>query len=191
MLTPFQVCFNFPTRQKRSCLKIKIFFSPAINPNFTTCCACHEKWHMNLTKSCACHETRTLTRQSVKGRTLLIMQLYPQLGMPKKRTPFRYQYCSDRWKYLALPATKSDTGILPNAAHDTQKMGYWLFKCCTSSDENNIKRLFDIYGIIKEAEIRKKSNKTTNSQNLRSVCFVIMLNLGVMRRWLRGAAAPH
>ena len=106
-------------------------------------------------------------------------------------TPFRYQYCSDRWKYLALPATKSDTGILPNAAHDTQKMGYWLFKCCTSCDENNIKRLFDIYGIIKEAEIRKKSNKTTNSQNLRNVCLVIMLNLGVMRRWFRGAAAAH
>ena len=30
--------------------------APAIIPNFTTCCACHEKWHMNFTKCCACHK---------------------------------------------------------------------------------------------------------------------------------------
>ena len=32
------------------------FPAPAIIPNFTTCCTCHEKWHMNFTKCCACHE---------------------------------------------------------------------------------------------------------------------------------------
>ena len=37
-------------------LKITTFPAPAIIPNFTTCCACHEKWHMNFTKCCACHE---------------------------------------------------------------------------------------------------------------------------------------
>ena len=26
-------------------------------PNFTKCCACHEKWHSDITKCCACHET--------------------------------------------------------------------------------------------------------------------------------------
>ena len=31
-------------------------FPPAIIPNFTTCCACHKKWHMNFTKCCACHK---------------------------------------------------------------------------------------------------------------------------------------
>ena len=29
--------------------------SPII-PNFSTCCACHEKWHINFTKCCTCHE---------------------------------------------------------------------------------------------------------------------------------------
>ena len=37
-------------------LKITTFPAPAIIPNFTTCCACHKKWHMNFTKCCACHE---------------------------------------------------------------------------------------------------------------------------------------
>ena len=30
--------------------------APAIIPNFTEYCACHEKWHLNFTKYCACHE---------------------------------------------------------------------------------------------------------------------------------------
>ena len=29
---------------------------PAIIPNFTEYCACHEKWHFNFTEYCACHE---------------------------------------------------------------------------------------------------------------------------------------
>ena len=31
------------------------FRAPAIYPDFTKCCACHEKWHSNITKNCACH----------------------------------------------------------------------------------------------------------------------------------------
>ena len=31
------------------------FGAPAIYPNFTKCCPCHEKWHSNFTKYCACH----------------------------------------------------------------------------------------------------------------------------------------
>ena len=38
-------------------LKITTFRAPAIYPNFTTYCACHEEWHCNITKCCACHET--------------------------------------------------------------------------------------------------------------------------------------
>ena len=47
---------TFCTRQEQILLKITTFPAPAIIPNFTTCCACHEMWHMNFTKCCACHE---------------------------------------------------------------------------------------------------------------------------------------
>ena len=47
---------TFRTRQEQILLKITTFPAPAIIPNFTTCCACHEKWHMNFTKCCACQE---------------------------------------------------------------------------------------------------------------------------------------
>ena len=41
---------TFRTRQEQILLKITTFPAPAIMPNFTTCCACHEKWHMNFSK---------------------------------------------------------------------------------------------------------------------------------------------
>ena len=44
------------TCQEQILLKITTFPAPAIIPNFTTCCTCHEKWHMNFTKCCACHK---------------------------------------------------------------------------------------------------------------------------------------
>ena len=47
---------TFRTRQEQILLKITTFPAPAIIPKFTTCCACHEKWHMNFTKCCACQE---------------------------------------------------------------------------------------------------------------------------------------
>ena len=46
----------FRARQKQILLKITTFRAPAIIPNFTEYCACHEKWHFNFTKYCACHE---------------------------------------------------------------------------------------------------------------------------------------
>ena len=36
--------------------KYNTFRAPAIFPNFTKYCACHEKWHLTFTKYCACHE---------------------------------------------------------------------------------------------------------------------------------------
>ena len=36
-------------------LKNTTFRAPAIIPNFTEYCACHEKWHFNFTEYCACH----------------------------------------------------------------------------------------------------------------------------------------
>ena len=42
---------TFRTRQEQILLKITTFPAPAIIQNFTTCCACHEKWHMNFTNA--------------------------------------------------------------------------------------------------------------------------------------------
>ena len=39
----------FPPRQ-RICKKLITFRAPAIYPNFTKYCACHENWHCNITK---------------------------------------------------------------------------------------------------------------------------------------------
>ena len=36
--------------------KITTFRAPAIYPNFTKYCACHEKWHSNITINRTCHE---------------------------------------------------------------------------------------------------------------------------------------
>ena len=47
---------TFRIRREQILLKITTFPAPAIIPNFTTCCACHEKWHVNFSKCCACHE---------------------------------------------------------------------------------------------------------------------------------------
>ena len=51
---------TFRTRQEQILLKITTFPAPAIIPNFTKCCACHEKWHMNFTKCCTCHKKRNM-----------------------------------------------------------------------------------------------------------------------------------
>ena len=47
---------TFRTRQKQMLLKITMIPPPTIIPNFTTCCACHEKWHINFTKYYTCHK---------------------------------------------------------------------------------------------------------------------------------------
>ena len=44
------------------------FRAPAIIPNFTQCCTCHEKWHLNFTKYCACHEKWHLNDGLVLGK---------------------------------------------------------------------------------------------------------------------------
>ena len=47
---------TFQDRHEHFVLKNTTFRAPAIIPNFTKYCACHEKWHFNFTKYCACHE---------------------------------------------------------------------------------------------------------------------------------------
>ena len=72
---------TFRTRQEQILLKITTFPAPAIIPNFTTCCACHEKWHMNFTKCCTCHKKwhMNFTKCSTchaKGMTVLFLLTY-------------------------------------------------------------------------------------------------------------------
>ena len=43
--------------------------APAIYPNLSNCCACHEKWHSNITKCCACQEKWHLNITRATGRT--------------------------------------------------------------------------------------------------------------------------
>ena len=47
---------TFHAHHEQFVLKNTTFRAPAIIPNFTEYCACHEKWHLNFTKHCACHE---------------------------------------------------------------------------------------------------------------------------------------
>ena len=42
-------------RHEHFLLRNKAFRAPAIIPNFTKCCTCHEEWHCNFTKYCASH----------------------------------------------------------------------------------------------------------------------------------------
>ena len=75
-------------------LKNTTFRAPAIIPNFTEYCACHEKWHLNFTKYRACHakwlswlilvtyETLfTMRRTTVTG---VILQHHRILRLPRK-----------------------------------------------------------------------------------------------------------
>ena len=47
---------TFQDHHEHFVLKNTTFRAPAIIPNFTEYCACHEKWHFNFTEYCACHE---------------------------------------------------------------------------------------------------------------------------------------
>ena len=47
---------TFHAHREHFVWKNATFRAPAIIPNFTEYCACHEKWHLNFTKYCACHE---------------------------------------------------------------------------------------------------------------------------------------
>ena len=52
---------TFRAQDEHFVLKNTTFCTPAIFPNFTEYCTCHEKWHLTFTKYCACHEKCHLT----------------------------------------------------------------------------------------------------------------------------------
>ena len=83
---------TFHAHHEHFVLKNTIFRAPAIIPNFTECCACHEKWQFNITKYCACHEKRISwlipvtheTLFTMRGATSVIVQTHQILRLPRK-----------------------------------------------------------------------------------------------------------
>ena len=89
---------TFRTRQEHILIEnYNVSPTPAIIPNFTTCCACHEKWHMNFTKCCACHEKVTHElHQMLPLPRKVTHELHQMLRLPRKVTR------SDTWLILLL-----------------------------------------------------------------------------------------
>ena len=83
---------TFPTHHEHFVLKNTTFRAPAIIPNFTEYCACHEKWHLHFTKYCACHEKwiswlildTNETLFTMRGATCVIVQTHQILRLPRK-----------------------------------------------------------------------------------------------------------
>ena len=83
---------TFHAHHEHFVLKNTTFRAPAIIPNFTEYCACHEKWHSNFTKYCACHEKRISwlilvtheTLFTMRGATSVIVQTHQILRLPRK-----------------------------------------------------------------------------------------------------------
>ena len=83
---------TFHAHHEHFVLKNTTFRAPAIIPNFTEYCACHEKWHSNFTKYCACHAkwlswSILFTHETLftmRGVTSVIVQLHQILRLPRK-----------------------------------------------------------------------------------------------------------
>ena len=83
---------TFHAHHEHFVLKNTTFRAPAIIPNFTEYCACHEKWHSNFTKYCACHAkwlswSILFTHEmlvTMRGVTSVIVQLHQILRLPRK-----------------------------------------------------------------------------------------------------------
>ena len=85
---------TFHAHHEHFVLKNTTFRAPAIIPNFTEYCACHEKWHFNFTKYCACHAKWLSwlilgtheTLFTMRGATSVIVQTHQILRLPRKMT---------------------------------------------------------------------------------------------------------
>ena len=83
---------TFRASETHFALKITTFRAPAIYPNFTEYCACHEKWHSKITKCCACHEkwfswlisVTYETSFTMRGATSITLQPHQILRLPRK-----------------------------------------------------------------------------------------------------------
>ena len=144
---------TFRTRQEQIPLKITTFPAPAIIPNFTTCCACHkkwhrnftkcctwhEKWHMNFTKYCACHANWISwlmhitfeTSFTMRGATVNTLQPHQILRLPRKMNLMIDAYHIWNVIYNAR-SNRHQLPTSPNTAPATQNQH-------TTSDRNLLK----------------------------------------------------
>ena len=118
---------TFPPSATHFVLKITTFRAPAIYPDFTEYCACHEKWHSDITKYCACRAKWLSWLMSVthdtsftmRGATDLILQHHQMLRLPRKMT--RIIYPRDIWNVIYnARSNKHHTPTSPNAAPATK-----------------------------------------------------------------------
>ena len=83
---------TFRASKTHFALKITTFRAPAIYPDFTEYCACHEKWHSKITKYCTCHEkwfswlisVTYETSLTMRGATSITLQPHQILRLPRK-----------------------------------------------------------------------------------------------------------
>ena len=118
---------TFPPSATHFVLKITTFRAPAIYPDFTEYCACHENWHSKITKYCACRAKWLSWLMSVthdtsftmRGATDLILQHHQMLRLPRKMT--RIIYPRDIWNVIYnARSNKHHTPTSPNAAPATK-----------------------------------------------------------------------
>ena len=77
---------TFRAHHEHFALKNTTFRAPAIIPNFTKYCACHEKWQFNFTKYCACHEKWHFQILHLQRKVTLARRLHQILRLQRKVT---------------------------------------------------------------------------------------------------------
>ena len=138
---------TFHAHHEHSVLKNTTFRAPAIIPNFTEYCACHEKWHLHFTKYCACHEKWHLhftkycachekwiswlildtneTLFTMRGATCVIVQTHQILRLPRKMTVQNLkEICWKRMK-RHFQCAADPTMIRPWSEHDPSMIRAW------------------------------------------------------------------
>ena len=117
---------TFRTRQEQILLKITTFPAPAIIRKFTTCCACHEKWHMNFTKCCACHKKWHMNFTKCCACHEKWHMNFTKCCACHEKWHMNFTKCCTCHKKgdinltKVAPATKSETWTAPNAAPATK-----------------------------------------------------------------------
>ena len=82
----FSIQNAFRAPDEHFLLKNTTFPAPAIFPNFTKYCACHEKCHLTFTKYCACHEKGSWPSPSTAPVTKSDLDLHQVLRLSRKVT---------------------------------------------------------------------------------------------------------
>ena len=132
-------------------LKNTTFRAPAILPNFTEYCACHEKWHFNFTKYCACHAKWLSwsilgtheTLFTMRGGTSVIVQTHQILRLPRKMNLMIVTHET----LFTVHATKSDTTLLYPTL---------LYYSLLFSYESNLRRIYFITNLISYESLLKR-----------------------------------